>query len=235
MICYANLPIQYDTVSLQKEVQLALTEKWKAHFNQLYYEGEWNVLTLKAPGGNVENIFAEQMSFGEFEETAFMQLFPTVKHLLKQFECETNSVRFLNLKAGASIKKHRDNDLAFEKGEARIHLPVFTNEAVEFYIDDELIKMQEGEAWYINANLPHAVNNFGSTDRIHLVIDCKVNDWLKQWFERSKQKTKKPVKDIVTMQKIINELRLQNTPSSLSLADEMAQEILAITNTTIHE
>ena len=39
--------------------------------------------------------------------------------------------------------------------------------------------MKEGECWYLNLSLKHRVNNFGDTSRIHLVIDCKVNDWIK--------------------------------------------------------
>ena len=38
--------------------------------------------------------------------------------------------------------------------------------------------MQEGEAWYLNFNLPHRVKNGSSSDRLHLVMDCTVNDWL---------------------------------------------------------
>jgi hypothetical protein len=40
--------------------------------------------------------------------------------------------------------------------------------------------MKEGECWYLNFNLPHRVKNSGTADRIHLVIDCVVNDWLLQ-------------------------------------------------------
>ena len=38
--------------------------------------------------------------------------------------------------------------------------------------------MGEGEAWYLNLNLRHSVVNSGPTPRVHLVIDCVVDDWL---------------------------------------------------------
>ena len=38
--------------------------------------------------------------------------------------------------------------------------------------------MQVGETWYVNVNLPHSVENLGATDRVHLVIDAVVNDWI---------------------------------------------------------
>jgi hypothetical protein len=39
--------------------------------------------------------------------------------------------------------------------------------------------MQPGECWYLNFDLPHRVQNLGATDRVHLVVDCQVNDWLR--------------------------------------------------------
>ena len=78
------------------------------------------------------------------------------------------------------LKNTLDYEMNFEKGEARFHIPIQTNQDVSFFIEDQKIPMNEGECWYLNLSLKHRVNNFGSTDsRIHLVIDCKVNDWLR--------------------------------------------------------
>jgi hypothetical protein len=40
--------------------------------------------------------------------------------------------------------------------------------------------MKEGECWYHNFNLPHRVANRGTADRVHLVLDCVLNDWLRE-------------------------------------------------------
>ena len=42
--------------------------------------------------------------------------------------------------------------------------------------------MREGETWYFNVNFFHSVTNNSPLDRIHLVIDCVVNDWLRAFF-----------------------------------------------------
>ena len=42
--------------------------------------------------------------------------------------------------------------------------------------------MKEGEAWYLNFNLKHSVVNRSAEDRVHLVIDCVLNDWLREFF-----------------------------------------------------
>lgn len=49
-------------------------------------------------------------------------------------------------------------------------------------LDGKRIEMAEGEAWYLNFNLYHSVRNKGTAARIHLVIDCKVNEWFRSLF-----------------------------------------------------
>ena len=135
------------------------------------------------------------------------------------------SVRFLNLHAGAIIKEHIDEGLLFERHEVRLHFPVFTNPDVEFYIDGERVIMDLGDCWYMNAHLPHSVVNKGTTDRIHLVVDCKVNDWLTQIIESSTVisiKEDGPNPDLLI---IIKELRIQNTTTSNALADDMERQL----------
>jgi len=40
--------------------------------------------------------------------------------------------------------------------------------------------MAEGEAWYIDFGLPHRINNDSDKDRVHFVIDCRVNNWIEE-------------------------------------------------------
>jgi hypothetical protein len=43
---------------------------------------------------------------------------------------------------------------------------------------DRHLEMKPGEACYRIVNHHHRVTNGGTSDRIHLVIDCVVKDWL---------------------------------------------------------
>ncbi|HEY0679564.1 MAG TPA: aspartyl/asparaginyl beta-hydroxylase domain-containing protein [Chitinophagaceae bacterium] len=225
MIRFAKIDLEIDIVSLQKEVN-ALTETWKPHFNTRHYEGEWNVLALRAPGGKTDQITPDIIGDENtvYADTPLLDACPSVRRLLNTLNCPVQSVRLLNLKRGANIKPHRDHELAFEKGEARLHFPVFTNEGVEFYIEDTLVPMREGECWYINANLLHSVSNNGATDRIHLIVDCEVNEWLTEVFDRSEKNiTVMPDRDQVM--KIISELKLQGTESAQKLASELERSL----------
>jgi hypothetical protein len=97
---------------------------------------------------------------------------------MSAFQCELLSVRLLRLGPGSIIKEHVDHSLSLEDGEARLHVPVQTNTDIEFWLNNKLIPLKAGETWCLNVNLPHRVVNNSAEYRVHLVIDCEVNDWL---------------------------------------------------------
>jgi tetratricopeptide (TPR) repeat protein len=57
----------------------------------------------------------------------------------------------------------------------RIHLPIVTNEDVVFHVGGEEINMHAGELWEINNGTVHGVENRGTEDRIHLIVDWMPN------------------------------------------------------------
>ena len=69
--------------------------------------------------------------------------------------------------------------LSVEEGTVRLHIPVVTNPDVEFYLNGSRVLLEAGSAWYLRLSDPHRVHNNGDRDRIHMVVDTAVNDWLK--------------------------------------------------------
>jgi hypothetical protein len=225
MVRYAKLNLPIDVKAIQNQVS-AHHQEWQAHLNTAHYQGGWTVLALRSPGGRAENIVAELMGDNEYKDTAHMQGFSAVKQLLSALDCPVMAVRFLNLKAGAIIKQHNDKELAFEMGEARLHFPILTNPAIEFYMEEDLIPFKEGECWYINANLPHRVTNAGATDRIHLVVDCKVNERLSDKINSALEIShKEEKKDPELLKMMIRQFRFQNTDIANRLADGLEQQL----------
>ncbi len=224
MISFAKLPL---TVPGNMAAGLAhdtASSAWQSHFNTSHYEGGWTVLPLRTPAGK-DSIVPDLMGEQGYADTVYMPYFPAVAELVRSLDCPVQSVRFLNLKAGADIRPHRDHELAFEKGEARLHFPVVTNPHVEFYVEDRRVDMHPGTCWYINANLVHHVRNRGTTDRIHLVIDCVVNDWLRGVFDRADKQTRDEDVDRTRQKQVIEALRLQDTPTATQLADRLENEL----------
>ena len=221
VIGFAKLPV---AVPLFTDVSGFLDGAWQPHFNTRDYDGGWDVLSLRSPGGRAD-IFPALIGGDEYADTPYMDKLPSVKQLLNSLQCPVMSVRLLNLKAGAVIKQHRDKELAFEKGEARLHFPVQTNAQVEFYVNDIRVPMLPGEAWYINANMPHRVSNNGATDRVHLVIDCVVNNWLKAVFATAEKTSFAQPMDVAQTLRTIEALRDMKTDTGTQVADELEAKL----------
>lgn len=223
---YIRLPFDFDVPLLQQEVNRLARQHWQLHYQIRHYEGNWSALPLRSVDGRSDDIFISPLANTEYKETAILQKAPYLQQVLSVFQCPLLAVRLLKLEAGATIKEHKDADLAFEKGEIRIHIPVQTNNEVDFYLDKERMQLQEGECWYMNFNLPHSIYNKSNMDRVHLVIDAVVNDWVKELFQQPgllRKETEEPGHDEETKRKIIASLRQMNTETSNRLADEMSE------------
>lgn len=174
-----KLPLRFDPHLLKLDLEKISQDDWTPHFNTRYYEGEWSAVALRSVGGVSGQIYPDPAAQGKFADTEVLERCLHIRDALAQFRCPLQSVRLLRLRPGSVIREHKDFNLGYEDGEIRIHVPVQTNRGVGFFLSGERVVMQEGESWYINFNLPHRVENFGETDRIHLVVDCVVNDWLR--------------------------------------------------------
>ena len=105
--------------------------------------------------------------------------------ILETIPCRMERVRFMKLEAGKVIGKHTDKidkDLGIEDGKiTRLHMPVRTNDLVTFSIWDDNkfkqdYKLETGHFYYTDVRKAHAVENLSDTDRIHLVMDCYINE-----------------------------------------------------------
>lgn len=179
-----KLSVKFDPVRLQNDLARMVSEEYVPHFNTRYYEGDWSVVPLRSIGGAANQIYPDPTRTDAFADTPLLARCPYVSEVLSYFQCPLQAVRFLRLAAGSTIKEHRDYRLGFEDGEVRLHVPVVTNPDVEFVLKGERVVMNEGECWYLNLGEPHRVANRGRTDRVHLVIDATLNDWLRDWLLR---------------------------------------------------
>lgn len=175
-----KLPFHFDPLQLQSDSAVFAAEEWVPHFNRPVYEGVWSGIALRAlPGAHVA-LFPDPGAKAAFVDTEAMARMRHIPQVLDALACPKNSVRLLKLAAGSSIRRHRDYYLGPEDGEVRLHVPVCTNADVDFVLDGQRVPMAPGELWFLNFNKYHSVDNRSSVDRIHLVIDCVVNDWLRQ-------------------------------------------------------
>jgi hypothetical protein len=181
MISTLKFPFGFDAAKLKSDLDKFAENDWTPHFNTQYYEGDWSGIALRAAKDAHVQLYPDPMATA-YEDTENLKRCSYIPEVLSAFQCELEAARFLRLTAGSVIREHRDHKLAFEDGFVRVHIPVRTNAQVEFFLDGVSVPMNEGEAWYLNFNLRHSVANRSAEDRVHLVVDCVLNDWLAEFF-----------------------------------------------------
>lgn len=175
-----KLKLNFDPHQLALDLNRLKAETWIAHFVTQNYEGDWSVIPLRGPASATHPVMMiySDPTCTEFSDTPFLAGCSYFRKVLNSFQCPLMSVRLMRLAAGSRIKEHRDHDLAIENGLARLHVPVVTNEDVDFRLNGTRVVLNPGECWYLRLSDPHSVVNEGAADRVHLVLDVQVNDWL---------------------------------------------------------
>ena len=159
MLISFKLPFSFDPEPMRRDLGQVAPSAWVPHFNTGYYEGDWSGIALRSVGGAESQLYPDPSA--EFADTPVLAECPNIKNALAAFDCPLESVRLLKLGPGSIIREHTDLNLSFEDGSMRVHIPLATNEKVDFYVNYEKLVMNPGEAWYINFNLPHKVVNKG--------------------------------------------------------------------------
>lgn len=176
-----KLSLTFDPKLLQEDLKRLQFGAWIEHFVKQNYEGDWSVVPLRAPANAAHPVMMiyPDPSCTEFVNTPVLDECPYFRSVLDAFCCPLQAVRLMKLSPGSRIKEHVDHDLAAENGTARLHVPIVTNDDVDFRLNGTRIVLNEGECWYLRLCDRHSVANNGSSDRIHLVIDAEVNSWLR--------------------------------------------------------
>jgi hypothetical protein len=184
-----RLPLAFDPVLLARDLARFSDRAWIGHYVQQNYDGDWSVIPLRGPAGEthpVRMIYADPTARA-FVDTPLLQGCEYFREVLAAFACPLRAVRLMRLTPGSRIKEHTDFDLSFEDGVVRVHIPVITNPYVEFYLNGSRVILEAGSAWYLRLSDQHSVFNGGSADRVHMVIDADVNDWVEALFDSALQ------------------------------------------------
>ena len=220
----------FKTDRLLKDFE-SIINSWNKHANTGYYEGEWSGIALREPVDKIHPLSTIGPEESIYKNTPLLDELPYFQEVLNYFECEKTSVRLLRLTPGSKIKEHTDLDLSFFHGNVRLHVPILTHEKIQFKIDGQDISMKPGECWFAEFCKPHSVSNSGETDRIHLVIDLKVNDWLRDLFENEGiievgEKAPDPIDSYSLNDKLnmIKSLRLLGSETSENMAQELIKK-----------
>lgn len=228
---FCKLPLHFDAERLRADLDTAMNQEWTLHFVPRNYDGEWSAIPLKSVGGAADHVYSDPSADpGDFRPTPVLDRCPYFQEALASFQCEVTSARLLKLTAGSVIKEHVDHDLSVDAGTVRLHIPITTHPEVEFYVEQERAVMEPGSCWYLDATLPHRVNNPSPVDRIHIVFDCILNDWLRERLDEGgfipREKTELEKRGIREddLPRVIAALRQMGNDTG----DRMAEELEAL-------
>ena len=152
---------------------------------------DWTAISLRGYGPDPLDILKPNVLKSGVNEQAKLQDtslinemgFQVINDVLAKIPSTFERVRFMKIKANSGIGKHSDKidkDFGLEDGKiVRIHIPIRTNDQVEFCLWEGREKLtnylEVGHYYYVDVRAPHAVTNNSDVDRIHLVVDTYVN------------------------------------------------------------
>lgn len=138
-------------------------EAWRPHPQG--FEGNAAV-SLIANNGESDN----DLTYGAMQPTQWLNNMPYIRRVLASFKAPLGRTRLMRIKGQGQVPKHTDLDYYWIQ-RVRIHIPIITNEAVQFECGEDSVHMAAGEAWVFDTTQLHRVINPQGGDRIHLVID----------------------------------------------------------------
>lgn len=179
------LPIAFDPARLAADLAGLRAIAWTEHFVTAGYEGDWSIIALRQAAGasrlGLTDISDPDCS--DYVETAAAAACPYFRQVLRTFACPLLSVRLTRLGPGSTIKEHaHDVD---ETRVAQVHIPITTNNDVDFRINGGHCPMPAGSVWWFRLSDPHSVSNRGQTDRVLMLVDLVMNDWLAALLTRA--------------------------------------------------
>ena len=175
-----NLPRQvrldgsYDTKKLQLDLANAQKKYSSLPQSGPYHDGSWTGIALRNANGDYKTTVV--FGGGSYSNTEVLASCPYFKEIIDNFNFTIGCARLLFVPAGKRIGEHTDIGLNWDSGAIRIHIPIVTNENVKFYIEDEQLSWKAGELWYGDFSLPHKLHNQSDVTRVHLVLDCLVDE-----------------------------------------------------------
>ncbi|OUS28375.1 hypothetical protein A9Q99_12700 [Gammaproteobacteria bacterium 45_16_T64] len=177
----ARLQPSFDVQRLQADLQLAKTLFKSQPQVGPYHDGSWKGISLRSVDGDYRNAIAF-VEGGIYKDTEVLTRCSYFKEVLDGFLFPITTARLLFLPPNKKIGEHKDTGFSWDIGVIRLHIPIVTHKDVEFHIGGERVKWGEGECWFGDFSQTHRLHNRSQVTRVHLVIDCLVNDELLSLF-----------------------------------------------------
>ncbi|MCU0118466.1 aspartyl/asparaginyl beta-hydroxylase domain-containing protein [Pseudomonas sp. B2M1-30] len=195
---FSRLPVSVDLPLLLQALAAIDDGAWRSHFNTAYFAGDWSGVALISAADALTELSPGQ---GQPLQRAPWLRDARWQQALRVLSLEIVSARLLRLGPGGQIHEHRDYDLDGPEADLRLHIPLLSPPAVDFWLDGRRMPMTAGECWFLDLARPHRVDNRDTSARIHLVLDCRPGAWLAQMIAEGLPGTPEPDGSDSTLQR----------------------------------
>jgi hypothetical protein len=196
-----QLNITADVDALEIARKRLESVEFSNHYSNYNAKNSWGALSLRGYTNDPADIekpeemnkkWKKANADREFklQDTPLREEFPELEPIIDSIPGEKHRIRFMRLTPdGGTLGRHTDQvdpDAGMADGKLmRIHIPVQTNEKVQFCVWDldgkkHNVNMKVGTVWNLDTRKPHMVVNDGECDRIHLVIDVETTPELRE-------------------------------------------------------
>jgi hypothetical protein len=159
--------------AIQREVS-RLDEQWTNVYSE-YHTGGWQTLSLLNSTRRPTDTVIEDC---EPVETSLLEKMPDTRAVLRGLGFKYMWGRLAKLEVNAFMHEHRDYQELKNVRRMRLHIPIITNPFSSIVIDRTRIHLALGYVWKLNPIHRHAAANFGKEERIHIILDCYVDETL---------------------------------------------------------
>jgi hypothetical protein len=153
-----------------------LESLWREPYPE-YGSAGLKVATLLNPTGEQENF--DYRDCRSPVVTPLLEKLPSLLSFFKESGLEVMGARLLRLDPGTFLHEHRDFVYLEPVPRYRLHLPLVTNASAFITSPGINVHFERGFLWKLDPKQTvHSACNFGGVPRIHLMLDCYVNDVL---------------------------------------------------------
>ncbi len=201
---FYQVPLRFDAEQLHQEVSQFNEMDWQIHKTKI--EGTSSIV-LVSVGGTINDDFAIS---GAMRGTAFLELCPYIKQVIRAFEAPVSRSYLLRIPKCSKVLPLGDYNYHWFRRRC-IYVPIVTNSGVQFSYNDrrQNIDIEAGEAWTLNHSQHHGIANTGEQDCIYLVIETKGSPTLKGILESTEHNPELEPKAIIYNQGNSSEIPLE--------------------------
>jgi len=174
---YVNQILEIDNSKLKEKVLSIEDSYWSKQTDRQEYFVEHDktesIILFSKPEGTEDPIYGKEQIVDKelmllFKED-FSDLFIKLKtHFFNSGEI--GRILLAKLKPNCTIPPHQDHGPHLEKCR-RLHIPLITNDNVDFIVDDKSHNLKEGFVYEFDNTRTHHVTNNSDEERIHLIVD----------------------------------------------------------------